>query len=190
MAGRPPKPYLVLATEKKSHRTKAEMKQRDRGEKALLGGSNLKERPEVKNNVQAHKEFLRLSKLLNTLEKNDSIYEPVINRYCLIQAECNDLEEQKVYFYSLVKELKESFENVVNKIEDRESAALMLMDHSRQMAVMQNGIIKLDANLQTKRRMLLDIERESIMTIASALRNVPRKVEKKENALAQALAND
>lgn len=190
MGGRPPKPYLVLATEGKSHRTKAELSQREKGEKALLTGSQLKERPEVKNNVQAHKEFLRLIKLLKNLEKNDSIYEPVINRYCLIQAECNDLEEQKVYFYNLVKELKESFKNVTDEIEDRESAALMLMDHSRQMANLQAGIIKLDANLQTKRKMLLDIERESIMTIASALRNVPRKVEKKENPLTKALAND
>lgn len=188
MGGRPPKPYLVLASEGKSHRTKAELSQRERGEKALLTGSALKERPEVKNNVQAHKEFLRLIKLLKNLEKNDSIYEPVINRYCLIQAECSDLEEQKVYFYNLVKKLDESWDSLEGI--DAYEKADMYIALSKEMSRLQNGIIKLDANLQSKRKMLLDIERESIMTIASALRNVPRKTEKKENPLAKALAND
>ncbi|KNY30200.1 hypothetical protein [Pseudobacteroides cellulosolvens] len=41
----PPKPFSVLTNENKSHRTKAELKQREEGEKALATGKALKERP-------------------------------------------------------------------------------------------------------------------------------------------------
>ena len=35
---RPSKPYTVIKSEKKSHRTKAELEQRKRGEESLLTG--------------------------------------------------------------------------------------------------------------------------------------------------------
>ena len=54
---------------------------------------------------------------------------------------------------------------------------------------MQKNLISLDKQVQTKRKMLLDIEKENIMTIASALRSVPKKTEKKENPLLAALNN-
>ena len=41
--------------------------------------------------------------------------------------------------------------------------------------------------IQAKRKMLLDIEKENIMTIASSLRSVPKKAEKKMNPLLEAL---
>ena len=52
---------------------------------------------------------------------------------------------------------------------------------------MQKNLSSLDKQVQTKRKMLLDIEKENIMTIASALRSVPKKVEKKDNPLLAAL---
>ena len=54
---------------------------------------------------------------------------------------------------------------------------------------MQKNLISMDKQVQTKRKMLLDIEKENIMTIASALRSVPKKTEKKENPLLAALNN-
>ncbi len=130
---------------------------------------------------------MRLSKLLKTLDKFDAVYEPVINRYCLIQAECADIEEQKEYYYNLTKELKISFKSVARNIDDDEDRALLLIEHSREMVRLQNGIIKLDANLQTKRRMLFDIEKENIMTIAAALRNIPKQEDKGEDPLLKVL---
>jgi predicted transcriptional regulator len=52
------------------------------------------------------------------------------------------------------------------------------------------SIIALDKQIQTKRKMLLDIEKENIMTIAAALRSIPKKPEDKTNPLKEALAND
>ena len=91
----PPKPFSVLKSEGKSHRTKKELKLREQGEKALSTGTALKVRNEVKKNKIANKEFKRINELLKKIEKNDAIYEAVINRYCLIYAETMEFEEKK-----------------------------------------------------------------------------------------------
>lgn len=171
----PPKPYVVLKAEKKSHRTKAELKLREEGEKALATGVALKERPEVKSNPVAHKEFLRLNKLLKAIGKNDAIYEAVINRYCQLQGECADYENTIMNLKQDLEELKEN-------------------RHSMDVAEyykLKNDIEKLidskDRQLQTKRKMLFDIERDNCLTIAAALRSIPKKEEKTSNPLLEAL---
>jgi hypothetical protein len=176
----PPKPFMVLKNEKKSHRTKAELKQREAGEKALASGVALKERPEVKANPVAHKEFLRLNKLLKNIEKNDAIYEPIINRYCMIQAECFDFEEKRERFYHNLEKLEEEYEN-------QSDEELTMKEYFKLQNSMQGQIISLDKQVQTKRKMLLDIEKENIMTIAAALRSIPKKVDESENPLLKAL---
>ena len=65
----------IIRMEGKSHRTKKELRQREQAEKALLTGIPLKERQEVKDNEIAHKEFLRLKKLLEKINKFDDMYE-------------------------------------------------------------------------------------------------------------------
>jgi len=103
----PPKPYIVLANEKKSHRTKKELSQRKQGEDALTTGVAMKARPEVKSNPVANKEFKRINDLLKKINKNDAIYEPVLNRYCMLQAECNDLEEKRNKLFEITLMLQE-----------------------------------------------------------------------------------
>lgn len=175
----PPKPFTVLTTEKKSHRTKAELKQREQGEKALATGVALKERLEVKNNAIAHKEFKRLNTLLKNIEKNDAIYEGIINRYCLIVAECNDFEIKRESFYRDLEELENDKDNFIDNDD--------LTTYYKTRSDMQKNIINLDKQVQSKRKMLLDIEKENIMTIAAALRSIPKKQENKKNALLEAL---
>lgn len=55
--------------EGRSHRTKKEMRQRKQAEQSLLTGEEIREKPEVKQNKIAHKEFLRIKKLLKNIEK-------------------------------------------------------------------------------------------------------------------------
>lgn len=95
---RPSKPAAVIEYEKKSHRTKAELAKRKEEERKLLTGQEIKERKEVKGNKDAHREFLRLRKLLRSIGKDDALYEPVINRYAMLQAECRDFEEKREVF--------------------------------------------------------------------------------------------
>lgn len=182
----PPKPFTVLKAEKKSHRTKKELALRKKGEAALATGVALKERPEVKNNPVAHKEFLRINKILKNIEKNDSIYEPVINRYCMLQAECADFEKKREEIYDLINKLEITFDELVDKL-DIEEQAKELRKFSKNMADLANTMINIDRQLQTKRKMLLDIEKENVMTIAAALRCIPKKEEKSTNKLLEAL---
>lgn len=184
----PPKPFVVLNNEKKSHRTKAELKQREKEEKALSSGTAFKERKEVKENKVAHAEFLRLNKLFEGIEKNDALYEPVINRYCLLQAECKDLEVRREEFYELIKELRETFRESTKEM-GADEKTLLLLDFTREIAKMTAAMINLDKQVQTKRKMLLDIEKENIMTIASALRSIPKKTEEKKNPLLEVLGS-
>ncbi|UWG96792.1 hypothetical protein LPY66_18225 [Dehalobacter sp. DCM] len=177
----PPKPFTVLTSEKKSHRTKKELKQRKKGEEALSTGTTIKARPEIKNNPVAYKEFKRLNELLATIGKNDAIHENVINRYCLMCAECVDFEEKRESFYRDIEELTRDKERLIEN-EEMSLSAYYKMKHN-----MQTTIINLDRQVQAKRKMLLDIEKENVMTIAAALRSIPKKEEKSSNALLEAL---
>lgn len=175
----PPKPFSVLKAEGKSHRTKAELDLRKKSEEALSTGTALRERPEVRAHPFAHKEFLRLNKLLKKIEKNDAIYETVINRYCMLQAECKDFEEKRESFYRDIEELTNDRETFVDN--DDLSSYYKLKNN------MQLQIIALDKQVQAKRKMLLAIEKENIMTIAAALRSIPKKVDKNEDPLLKVL---
>jgi hypothetical protein len=175
-----PRPYNVIIQEGKSHRTKAELSQRKKGEEESMSGVELKERPEVKDNPVAHKEFLRLKKLLKNIGKNDAIYEPIINRYCILQAECQDFESKRDKVNLLINELTNTYYN-------HNDGSISFLDYMDRLDKLQKSTIAMDKQVQTKRKMLLDIEKENIMTIAAALRSIPKKVEKSSNKLLEAL---
>ncbi len=177
----PTKPFKVLATEKKSHRTKAELKMREEGEKSLSTDIELKERKEVKQNKIAHKEFKRIIQLLENIDKNDAIYEVVINRYCLLQAECFDLEERREECYNLISKLREEEKELIEELKDRDDIEGLLdykLEYAKSLAKMMSTMLSIDKQVQAKRKMLLDIEKENVMTIASALRCIPKKEDK------------
>jgi hypothetical protein len=170
----PPKPFEVLTMENRSHRTKAELELRKQGEEALASGTTLKERSEVKHNKYAHNEFTRINKLLKKIQKNDALYEPIINRYCMILAELNDFEKRREQFYKDLIELEADKDNLV----DGEEFTLPM--YYKMRFNFHKSILDLESTIQQKRKMLLDIEKECIFTIASALRSIPKKVEKPE----------
>lgn len=174
---RPSKPVAVLKSERKSHRTKAELAKRQAEEAKTLSGIKIKERKEVRNEKNAHKEFLRIKKLLENIEKNDSLYEPVINRYALLQAECLEFEQKRESFQRDLEELTDEKQALIEKEE------MTISEYYRLKVQMQGKIIDLDKQVQAKRKMLFEIEKENLMTIASALRNVPKKMDEKEDPL-------
>ena len=187
----PAKPFKVLTSEKKSHRTKAELKMREEGEKSLSTDIELKERKEVRQNKVVHKEFKRVQKILKNIDKNDAIYEAVINRYCLLQAECTDLEERREEFYKLVFELKEEMKLVTNDMECIDDVADYKLEYAKSIAKIMSSMNAIDKQIQSKRKMLLDIEKENVMTIASALRSIPKKEDKEtDNPLLKVLRGE
>ena len=187
----PTKPFKVLTTENKSHRTKAELKIREEGEKSLSTETELKERKEVKQNKVAHKEFKRIEKLLKNIGKNDAIYEAVINRYCLLQAECFELEEKREEFYKLIFELKAEMKSITDKMDDEGDITTYTLEYSKSIAKMMSSMMVIDKQVTSKRKMLLDIEKENVMTIASALRCIPKKDNKEaDNPLLKVLRGE
>ena len=176
----PPKPTNVILLEGKSHRTQKELAERKRAEAQLLTGKVLKEAAEVKEKEKAHKEFQRIRKLLKSIEKDDDLYGATINRYCLLMAECSDFQDKRETMYRQMQDLQESKEEF-ERNEDLKTYYML-------QSTMQKNMIALDRQVQTKRKMLLDIEKENIMTIASSLRSVPKKTDKKKSPLMEALA--
>lgn len=179
--GRPAKPYAVIIGEGKSHRTKAELEAKKKGEAAFATGQPIKEKPETKKNVVAHKEFLRLKKLLESIGKWDAIYENIINRYCSIYAECIEFEKYREDFYKDLWDMEDHRDDFFDGTADKTSTFYKLKSE------MQKSIIDLDKQVQAKRKMLMDIEKENVMTIQSALRNIPKQEESAANPLLEAL---
>lgn len=173
---RPSKPASVIQLEGKSHRTKKELRTRKQAEESLLSGVKLKEMEEVKNNPRAHQEFLRMKKLLSGIEKSDDLYGSVINRYCLTLAECAEFEEKR-----------EHAQELMDRLEER-SGEIEFTEFLKLQDALAKQLISYDKQIQAKRKMLFDIEKENVMTIASALRSIPKTPEKKNNALKEALS--
>lgn len=167
--------------EQRSHRTKKELSERERAEKALMTGIPLKETQEVNENKIAHKEFLRLSKLLSKIEKCDDLYGAVINRYCLLVAEIKEFEQKRERIFTQLCEFQEKAEELLKKEQ------LTYKEFYSIESSMQKNLISMDRQVQVKRKMLSDIEKENVMTIASSLRSIPKKEEKKTNPLKEAL---
>ena len=173
---RPSKPASVIKLEGKSHRTKKELRNREQAENSLLSGMKLKESEQVKNNPKAHQEFLRVKKLLSGIDTSDDLYGSVINRYCLTLAECADFEEKR-----------EHAQELMDKLEMR-SDEMEFVEFLKLQDGLAKQLISYDKQIQAKTKMLFDIKKENVMTIASALRSIPKTPEKKNNALKEALS--
>ncbi|MDE7303362.1 MAG: hypothetical protein K2N60_08620 [Oscillospiraceae bacterium] len=167
----------MIKMEGKSHRTKKELAQREAAESALSTGLPLKVRSEVRNNKAAFKEFKRVSTLLKIIDKNDALVENVINRYCQITAEILDFEVKREEFSHGIEQLQVAHDDDVAAHPNIEERVLSDMEYFNTLAKMESNLLALDKRIQDKRKMLLDIEKENIMTIAAQLRSIPKKDE-------------
>lgn len=164
----PTKPIALIKAEgNKRHLSKKEMESREKAEKSLLTGSSFKEWDEVKNNIVAHKEFTRLKKLFKAIQKDDGLHESIINRYCLLLAESKEFENMKSIIIDEINELKQMYDDM--RIDP--------LNYINEKGKLQDRIMKCDKKIMDKRKMMFDIEKENIMTIASVLRSIPKKVE-------------
>lgn len=181
---RPSKPVSVIKSENKSHRTKDELKHREEMEKSTLSGEPLSERREVKKNKIAHKEFLRVSKLMASIEKSDALYSSGINTYCMLYAEIRELQEDIAEIALLAAQTREKFYDIevvtaeeverfikqINKLFSQKTAIMSLIDR--------------------KRSMMLAIDKENVMTISASLRSIPKTPQKQSNPILDILGGD
>ena len=166
----PPKPAEIILLEGKCHHAKKDLEKRAKAEKELLTGSAMRVCPQVKDNPNALKEFNRINKLLKAIGKNDALYEGIINRYALLKAECMEFYKEKEAISEDKARLQEEYLNGEISAEIRHE---LMVDYRKQESV-------LDRQIMARRRMMLDIEKENIMTVASALRSIPKKETEEE----------
>lgn len=163
----PAKPVSVIRGEGKSHRTKSELNAREKAEAGTLTGVRMKEYQATQADDIAHKHFLRVKKLLASIGKDDAIYEASINRYCVLHAECRDLEGDRGRIARETDKLESAYDSGGIAYDEYFKARTKLFDQK----------LQLERALTSKRKALFDIERESLMTVASALRSIPKKAD-------------
>ena len=152
---------------------------RQRAEEANLTGSRMREDPAVRADSAAHKEFVRVRKLLRLIDKDDDLYGAEINLYCMLKSEIDQAAAQRA---DLIETLSQIRELPRGGIEDEKTFMQMEIQISQQIA-------RCDQIMQSRRKMRLDIENKNLMNIASSLRSVPKNVEKKKNPLMEALGS-
>lgn len=157
------------------HLTKAEKDQREQAEKKLITGQAIKEWPQTRAHPIAHKRFRRIVSLYRTIGKNDALAEPVLNRYCMLQAECYDFEAKREDVYTTTVKLREMLDQT-----GEDCDIDTLREVSGKINDLYKSMVAIDRQIQAKRKMLLDIERESLMTLAAQMRSIPKKVAEAE----------
>ena len=154
----------------KGHRTKAEKDIRAKAEKELITGVQMMEFDEVRNNPRAHAEFIRISNLLGIINKNDDLCSHIINMHCMLVAECDELAKIKQMFVDNLSEFNDK--SVDENMSFTEKIKIKMG--------LQKNIIDCDKQLAIKRKMLIDIAKENVMSISSQLRSIPKKPPEKQ----------
>lgn len=205
---RPSKPVAVLESEKKSHRTKTELEQREKGEAALLSGKRCFERESVRANPVAHKEYQRLIKLMRAIGKDDALYAPEYNRY-------SELFSEEEFYKGEIAALQSELVSLRGLTINAAAAANVISEEietgniSEELTVTLDGLLEnisklhdqrgkllkqlsdMDLKVKQKREAMLALEKENCMTVSAALRTVPKEVQKpEEDALLKALREE
>ena len=171
---RPSKPVALVT----GHRTKDELAARRNAEAAMLTHVPMQMQFRKKEHKIAAKEFERIKKLLAKIGKDDALYEQAINTHCLLVEECEQIQDIRNQFVHSKEELQRDFE--AGKTDDLNGGGLSAAEYYRLLSKLSDNIISCDKQLMSKRKMLLEIDKENIMTIQSALRSVPKKPEEKK----------
>lgn len=171
---RPSKPALTI----QGHRTKDELAARRNAEAAMLTHVPMKIQFKKKEHKAAAKEFKRIKALLASIGKDDALYEQIINTHCLLVEECEQIQDVRNQFVSSKEELQRDYQ--AGKTGDPDSGGIAAAEYYRLLVKLSDNVINCDKQLMAKRKMLLDIDKENVMTVQSALRSIPKKPEQKE----------
>lgn len=156
---RPAKTAEIIRLEGKAHRTKAELVVREKAEKATLFGYPVTETEEIRTDPVAHGEFQRVTTILSTIGKNDESFGASVRRYCMVYSKMCDNE-------ATIKSLKAK----ARKTADADAVVKL-----------EDLIDRKDRKGAGLRKELLDLERETGLTMASSLRLIPKAPEKEAN---------
>lgn len=173
------KPAAVIEIEGKTHLSKEEIEFRKAQEEAVLSGVPMSEFPVTKEDEEAHKEFLRIKNLLRKINKNDDFFAGSINRYAQIHSEILGYQTKRIELEQDIQEAKELWK--IEKEKPDKERAITMYQYLDTLGGIRSQLFAIDKLIQTKRKMMLDIEKENVMTICAGLKAIPKKPpEKKE----------
>lgn len=161
--------------ENKSHRTKEELAAKEMAEN-VKSNRPIEACKQILSNKNLVVKYDNLITILESIGRNDALYETIINRYIILQGEIEEFEEQKK---SVIRQLK-----TLTKSD---------MDQEQKINLgskLNNQLINIDKQIMTKRKMLLDIEKECGFTIVSASRVVINHQPNNDDELLKALRGD
>ena len=161
----------------KKNLTKEELKQRRNSELSNLSGIPIRKFLEVEQDEIASLEFDRVIEILNAVNKNDALYEAVINDYCIYKS---DIDRYAKYRANAESDL----------IEVSENKELDFVERLNYKDKLYRSIASYDKHIQSYQKKRFDIEKETGFTVASALRSIPKKVEKAKNPLEDIFNDD
>lgn len=165
MAGRPAKPLSLI----KKHLTKDEINARQEMEKKVKSGvKNFKANEQVMQNPVALAMFKKLKKLYKNIDYIEGLDENIINRYCLLTAEAQALEQ-------LVNNMNDD----VNNCEDFEDRIALYKAISGTLS-----------SLNKIRDMLLKIEDRLLLNPTARIKNVPKKEKQQKEDPNESLFGD
>ena len=173
---RPSKPVALV----EGHRTKDELELRREEESALLTHVPMQAQFIKKSHKTAAKEFERIKSLLAKIGKDDALYEQAINMHCLLVEECEQIQETRNQFTDSKAELQKDYDE--NRTGDPEADGMKATEYYKLLAELSKSVINCDRQLMQKRKMILDIDKENVLTVQSALRSIPKKPEKKKKS--------
>lgn len=157
--GRPSKAVVQL----RKHLTTKEKEHREKAEAALLTGHIMRPSRVTRNDPVAYSAWKRLNALLGKIEKNDALFESVLNRYCQIISKTEKLAEAGTRIDVMTADL------------EARKSEMSLEFYMKAMTDLIKMAQRNEQQLQALQKMALDIEKENIMTVASQLRAVPKK---------------
>lgn len=160
-----------------SHKSRAEKEEREERGTAMLTGREIKERQEVSNSPTAHKEFLRLMKIMKAIGKNDALYEAQINRMAELTGETDDLRIQRDTTKKRIDQLEEKLESGDGDFDKL----------NRSIAAAQKMYLELDKQIMKKREMLSKLETTNCFTVSTSTRTVNTKLPEEIDPVAAAL---
>ena len=150
------------------HATKAEKTMRKEGNQPPKGNKVIKVSEAVKKNERAYAYFKRLVDIFKGIDLNDAFYENVLNRYCILLAECDEHSAE-------IKQQQAMIFNI-----DQNHSEMSIQEYYGIRNEMVKTLNKTEGLLTSKRNQLLAIEKENLLTAQAKLRAVPKQNKEKQ----------
>jgi len=166
--GRPSKPLALV----QGHVTKKQKEVRAKAEAQMMTGATLLEWSDIKSDPVAHKEYMRLKRLLKAISYDDDLWGTMINTLAKLKSEEASMVVQRDRLFADAETLHDMY--LAGEIDYLEytDRRIKLLDRAN----------TLDGKIMAKRKMTLDISKENVMTIQGALRSIPKKPEEKKES--------